>query len=117
MWIFLNNAFLSIVQDHDDPHRLLVRGRFAGDIEAIWPDAEVVEWGGTDYRFRTVLPRTEVVKAMVRKIEALDYGNFKNSVSNPVRHDIYADVWQAMFDRQARYDPEYTTLIMGFRNP
>jgi len=117
MWIFLNKAFLSIVQDHKDPDQLLVRGRFVGDIESIWPDAKVVEWGGTDYRFRTFLPRKEVVDAMVQEIEALDYNNFKNSVSNLVRHDIYAEVWLAMCDRQARLDPEHTTLIMGFREP
>ena len=34
MWIYLNDAFLSIVADRDDPSRLLVRGRFAGDIFA-----------------------------------------------------------------------------------
>ena len=33
MCIFTNKGFLSIVEDRDDPERLLVRARYEGDIE------------------------------------------------------------------------------------
>jgi len=43
MWIYMNNAFLSIVQDDDVPGMLLVRARRSGDIESVFPDAEACE--------------------------------------------------------------------------
>ncbi len=32
MWIFLNNSFLSIVENRDNKEELLVRSRIKGDI-------------------------------------------------------------------------------------
>ena len=52
MWIFLKDAFLSVVANRDDPNCLLVRGRFAGDIERTFPEADVVETPHADYRLR-----------------------------------------------------------------
>lgn len=52
MWIFLNDSFLSIVQKPGDRDHITVRARLRGDIEAVFPDAAVIEGAGTDYRFR-----------------------------------------------------------------
>jgi len=43
MWVVLNDAFLSVVADRDDPNRLLVRARFHNDIARVFPNAEVTE--------------------------------------------------------------------------
>lgn len=49
MWLFLDRSFLSIV-DKGDPsgQTLVVRARQRGDIEAVFPDAQVIEGAGTD---------------------------------------------------------------------
>jgi hypothetical protein len=53
MWIFLNNAFLSIVQDKDNMARFMVRARLRGDLERVFAHATVIETPPpADYRFR-----------------------------------------------------------------
>ncbi len=101
MWIFLNNSFLSIVADPISDC-LLVRGRIKGDIERVFPDAEVVEGAGTDYRFRTFLPRVTVANALAYASSGMNYGNFKGSVKERERHDEYMKVWRVMESWQSR---------------
>ena len=43
MWVQFNNAFLSIVENRDNKLELLVRARIKGDIEKIFPEADVFE--------------------------------------------------------------------------
>ena len=52
MWLCLNNAFLSIVDKDCAPDELLVRARRDGDIERVFPKAEVEVTLGNDYRCR-----------------------------------------------------------------
>lgn len=99
MWLFLNNAFVSIVEHRDEPTLLIVRGRIRGDVdrflgrkcEAVTPEA--------DYRFRAVVERSEVEAAVVRAVEGIAYANFKRSCVNP-RHDAYLRVWSVMYEWQ-----------------
>ncbi|MCH2063801.1 MAG: hypothetical protein MK194_08760 [Roseibacillus sp.] len=111
MWIFTNKGFLSIVEDKDDPARLLVRARYEGDIERHFgEEAEVIELEFSDYRFRVFLPREEVRAVIDRELVALDYGNFKNSFdrdnvslsleTREERHDALFKVWSTMLDSQ-----------------
>jgi hypothetical protein len=100
MWIFLNDSFLSIVTRGQDPHLLLVRGRCKGDIERVFPQASVEETPKADYRFRAVIPREEVSQALTRAVMEIDYGNFKNSVRERDRHDVYAKCWSNMYALQ-----------------
>jgi hypothetical protein len=100
MWIFLNDSFLSIVQKPGDTDVLTVRARVRGDIEAVFPDAKVVEGEGTDYRFRAKLPREVVANALAERVMQLSYGNFKSSVDDDERHDAYMDVWDVMYRYQ-----------------
>ena len=111
MWIFTNKGFLSIVEDKDDPGRLLVRARYEGDIERHFGgETEVIELEDSDYRFRAFLPREEVRAVIDRELSSLDYGNFKNSfdrdnvsLSREVREERHAalfQVWSAMVESQ-----------------
>ena len=54
MWLFTSKSFLSVVADKENPKgdRLLVRSRIAGDIEELFPSADVMETPYADYRFR-----------------------------------------------------------------
>lgn len=97
MWIFLSDSYLSIV-DKDDPsgQTLLVRARKGGDIEAVFPKAEVIEGGGTDYQFRARVDREQVAQAMADQVRGIRYGNFKATIKDRDRHDACMDVWSAM---------------------
>lgn len=95
MWIITRGAFLSIVSKNCGPDELLVRARRPGDIEKVFPDAEVVEGGGSDYRCRAIVKRNEVQQAIVNEIGAIDYPNFKSEVArkDPKLAHALHDVW------------------------
>lgn len=93
MWVCLNNAFLSIVHKDCAPDELLVRARRPGDIERVFPDAEVTDSWGTDYQFRAIVKREQVADAMISLAMTVDYSNFKNSVRDDKLHDAYSRFW------------------------
>jgi hypothetical protein len=98
MWIFLSDAFLSIVADRADPTgpRLLVRARRDGDIERVFPEAEPFRVANADYAFRAWLPRQRVVDVMQQQVEAISYPNFKSSIGDRAYHDAAMAAWSAM---------------------
>ena len=101
MWLYTNKGFLSIVENFHDKTQLLVRGRFDGDIEALFPNAEIQVDAGTDYKYRTFLPREEVAERMKAYTESeLTYSNYKNSVKDKRRLSAYHRVWNTMYDAQ-----------------
>jgi hypothetical protein len=125
MWVYLNNAFLSIVEDRADSELLIVRARLPGDIEALLivrarlpgdieaviPGAFVKVTTDADYRYRATVPRHWVVEAMARAVERIDYPNFKGSLPRDfdgmrdldmaeARRVAYHACWAAMVDMQ-----------------
>lgn len=102
MWIFLSDAFLSIVADKADPNsqRLLVRARRSGDIERVFPEAEVFSVDGADYAFRAWLPRTRLAEAVQERVQTLAYDNFKDSIEDSSYHDAALAAWSAMYRYQ-----------------
>ena len=85
MWLFTTQGFYSVVADRDDPHRVLVRARARGDIEALrdqTPDLESIESAGSDYRWRAFVSREDWTKAVAELATAIDYDNFKNAVGD-----------------------------------
>jgi hypothetical protein len=77
MWIFTGTAFVSIVRSLNRKGKkdlLLVRGRVAGDIQRLFPDAKVRKTPNRDYLFRAYVPREEVARVLAQKIMAIDYG-------------------------------------------
>ena len=95
MWIALNNSFLSIVENLNNPGELLVRARLKGDIENVFPEALTFEDQSADYRYRAFLERQLVAEVIADKILSINYGNFKSSIdkSEHLRHDVYLKVW------------------------
>jgi hypothetical protein len=93
MWIFLNDSFLSIVAHADDPGLLLVRGRHAGDIERVFPTAQVTSTPTADYRYRAVVARDDVAAAIAGKVTAIYYTNVKNTEADAEGRAAYLDVW------------------------
>lgn len=93
MWICLSNAFYSIVAHRSRPDHLLVRARRPGDIERMWPDAQVRETPDADYRYRAVLPAAAVAHALARAARGIGYVNFKASVKDDELAAAYGKVW------------------------
>lgn len=109
MWLMLSDGFLSVVQPSQSDRKtfqapdgdvLMVRARAAGQIEAYFPDAVVTETPSRDYRYRAFVARAKVAEVVAQQVLSLDYGNFKNSVSDNRLHDAYADVWSVMYRYQ-----------------
>jgi hypothetical protein len=96
MWVLLNDSFLSIVRHRSKHNHLLVRARRREDIALIFPGARVVDGGGTDYEFRAVVKRRAVENAMTAEVRRIDYDNFKDSVPEKHRHDVYLSVWSVL---------------------
>ena len=101
MWICLNNAFLSVVQDRDDPETLLVRARVVGHIQQVFPEAKVFTDPKADYLYRAFIGRKAVAQAVAASIEDIDYDNFKDSVDDDQLHVAYMKVWSTMEKLQA----------------
>jgi hypothetical protein len=100
MWIYSKNAFVSVVQDRNDPEVLIVRSRVKGDLEELWPDAAVEETPYADYGFRTRLGRKEVALAVAKQVMEIDYTNFKDNITDKRRKPFYLVVWHAMWEMQ-----------------
>jgi len=101
MWIYTKDAFVSVVEDRHDPETLIVRSRVSGDIEAVWPDAEVIHTPVmADYAYRTRLNQQEVTAGIAKQVLKIDYANFKDSITDKRRSPFYMRVWHAMWDLQ-----------------
>lgn len=99
MWIFLSDAFLSIVDKGGDGSTLLVRARKSEDIKQVFPDADVSKGGGTD----TCTAHASTASRWHNASQMLSDKpptNFKSSVKERRRHDAYMRVWDAMYEFQ-----------------
>ncbi len=104
MWICMNNAFFSIVDDGKVEGCLVVRARRQGDIEKVFGvEAETLR--RRDYQFRAHVAREKVAEVIAESVKAIDYDNFKNSVADDDLHEAYAKFWHihASIQPQAPY--------------
>lgn len=100
MWIALNDSFLSIVDKAKKPGCLMVRARKKGDIEAVFPGAKVTANAGTDYKYRAEIDKQAVASTIAKRVLAIDYDNFKNSVKDHARHSVYSKAWSVLWNLQ-----------------
>ena len=97
MWIFMSDAFVSIVADRDNLGNLMVRARRRADlVRAFGKRAKIRRTPNGDYRFRTSLPAGTVANVIYDVICGIGYENFKDSVRATDRHDAYLQVWREM---------------------
>ena len=88
MWIQFNNAFLSIVENRENTTELLVRARVKGDIEKVFPEADVFEDNNADYKYRAFISKAIVAEKIMLKVTEINYDNFKNSVKEIERKKV-----------------------------
>ena len=97
MWVCLNDGFLSIVEDIEGSSKLMVRSRTRRAITNVFGDNIVIEENkGSDYDFRTKLDRNVVSEVIKKRIDNIDYFNFKKSVREEALHDAYLKIWTIM---------------------
>jgi hypothetical protein len=114
MWLFTTTGFFSIVEKPEDraAGKLTVRARVKSDLAALrsryLPELGPINERTGDYRFHAKAPRRAVARALALAAEDIGYSNFKNEVARtqgPVRHDLYARVWEAMWELQQPTHP------------
>jgi hypothetical protein len=108
MWIIAKEGFVSIVAHRDNANWVLVRARAKADIEYF---AEQIDqmFGGdanvrgrisserpSDYEYRMWVTRAAIALVIAAEVDAIDYTNFKSSVRDGFRHDVYMSVWTAL---------------------
>ena len=118
MWVFLNDAMFSFVQDRVNANELVCRARVRGDIEKVFPGADVKESTESDYRFRAWIKREVVATAMKNEVDRINYFNFKDSIAKEDndRHSAYIGVWSAM-QRLQETLYGYSDWWINYRNP
>lgn len=96
MWFCFNDSLVSTVADKNDSTRLMVRARRKADLEHLFgADAEIVETAHADYRWRTFVSREAFTALVADRINAISYTNFKDSVEDSDRHDLYLQMWSS----------------------
>lgn len=97
MWIFLNDAFFSIVKKDCKSNEVMVRARLPGDIEKVFgSEYRSIRVTNADYLYRATIPLSAVARAMVNEIFKISYPSFKESVSHKTLHRAYLKVWKIM---------------------
>lgn len=103
MWLFIPEGFFSIVTADEFGHELQVRARSRDDLErlrqAYLPSlGELISLPGRDYPWRAFTTRQALTECLAKVVDALDYGNFKDTVArrlSPTRTHTYHRVWEA----------------------
>jgi hypothetical protein len=106
MYVFLPDAFIS-VEEHPEESRLVcVRARIRGDIDRLFPEADIAETIDRDYRFAASLPKERVAQVVSLRVAKMNYSNFFDSIQDEDRRQAYIQVWGAMYEEQNRlYGP------------
>lgn len=74
-----------------------------GSLPYVRPD--IIETTDSDYRFRIILPDSDVALILLDEAMRIRYTNFKNRVAEVLGHDRAGDlhdVWSTMFRVQLR---------------
>jgi hypothetical protein len=100
MWIFMKNAFLSVVAHETEEGLLHVRARFRGDIESVFPEADVAETPHADYGFGTSVSRDRFADALANYMRQISYTSFKDQIVDLDRRDAYIRVWEQLWQAQ-----------------
>lgn len=128
MWLQTKFGFFSVVEHYEDVHTVLIRARSRKDLEnlcevadsvrrdynngeAVGIEAKAIQFTpNADYHYRIVCPRVSWMEVSLRLMTEIDYGNFKNAVSerDPERAHLYHNVWHTLYTiQERRTEPSY----------
>lgn len=103
MWVFLNDAMVSIVRDYRNLDLLLVRSRIEGDVQRAIPGAEVIEHSRPDWKYTTTVSRSELKDALANAVDRLNYFDYEASLDGNTRHRAMVAVFGALSDAYPDY--------------
>ncbi|HTQ11961.1 MAG TPA: hypothetical protein VMI31_18005 [Fimbriimonadaceae bacterium] len=92
MYVFTENAFLSLVAHHSDERLLEVRAQFKGDIERTFPESEVGFDPAAEFPYSTSIPRDRVVERIALRVQHIGYRHFNPNSDEPWRQEAYTQV-------------------------
>lgn len=92
MWVYTPDSFISVVKHTTKPRTILVRARFPGDIERVFPKAVVRKTPDADYLFRAEVSDRCLEHAMVRLARQVKYPNVKGAVAGRAKNDPLAEL-------------------------
>jgi hypothetical protein len=95
MWLYLRNAFVSIVQHHERHDLLVVRARNRKHLEELGFQ-KIQRTRDTDYEFRVIVTRPRFLQMMMRQVEHLTYTNYKDA--SRLKDDVLWKVYNATLD-------------------
>lgn len=95
MWICLNDAFISAVQNRDNHDELMVRARKKTHLANVFPNRkkEIFSVDESDYAWRIVVSKTDFTDMLSNRVNDISYDNFKNSVKDTALKKMYNEVW------------------------
>ena len=110
MWLMTKHGFYSVVEK--EPNVFHVRSRVRQDLENLvqrvpLPDADISSSDTTDYKYRVIVDKDDLLKIMRFFGDTVDYTNFKNKVGltpdQANKHHAYAEVWKVLADALGAY--------------
>ena len=108
MWLMTKYGFYSIVQKQ--PGEYHVRSRERKDIENLvtrlpLAQVQIIETKRSDYAFRIIVKKEDVMAIMKFLGETIDYDNFKNKIGQTPdqRHKPYHEVWRILGEALGAY--------------
>lgn len=113
MWIFTKYGFYSVTKSPVEKGKMQIRARTREDLENIQIFFQdklrtgapvIIETNSADYRWRVVVSRSDWVKLAAELARDVEYENFKNTIADRRRHDLYLRVWGVM--RGLQTNPE-----------
>jgi len=112
MWVFTKHGFVSIVKSENSPQFLLVRSRFEGHIEALFPTVHVSEVYAADYPYRALVQKPLVTQKLQELVASIDYGNFNDAVKESHYHDACREVSSILKMYEDRHQPHPSDEFM-----
>lgn len=99
MWIFMSDAFLSVVQDENDPDYLIVRARQREHLNNInVPNINIYTVENSDYQYRTRMHKATFGVLVSGRIRAINYPKFKPSAYSNDYHRLLLEVWRVVYE-------------------
>lgn len=92
MYVFTENAFLSLTSHEFDERLLEVRAKFQGDLERTFPESEVAFSPGEDFPYWTSVSRERAAERIALRVEHIGYRRFNPTSEEPWRQTTYHDV-------------------------
>jgi len=77
MWLYFDDAFVSVVTHREDANVVLVRSRWKAHINKLFPKAVVKYLPKADYPYRAEILKKDFSAMLARKTEEMLYTNFK----------------------------------------